>query len=143
MTAFSTASAPELKSAEVLANVPGRERGELLADLDVTLVGRDHEAGVGEGGHLGADGVDELGHGVADRGDRDARAQVEQLVAVDVDEDRALGALDVNGESEVRPALTTAWRRSCRARDFGPGSSVTTLRSVPTDVSTDETMALS
>src|ERR1019366_7694471 len=40
----------------------------------------------------------------------------------------------------VTPALTTFLRRSCMARDLGPGNSVMTLRAVPTDDSRDETM---
>src|ERR1700677_2293651 len=47
------------------------------------------------------------------------------------------------GKPTVSPALTTALRRSCSALDLGPGSSVTTFRSVPTDDSTDETMMFS
>src|SRR5664280_1208157 len=46
------------------------------------------------------------------------------------------------GKPLVSPALTTALRRSCRARDLGPGSSVITLRSVPSDDWIDETMML-
>src|SRR5664280_1799100 len=46
------------------------------------------------------------------------------------------------GKPLVRPALTTALRRSCKARDLGPGSSVITLRSVPSDDWIDETMML-
>ena len=99
LTAFSIASAPELNSAVVLANVAGRERGELLADLDVTLVGVHHETGVREGGDLGAHRVDQFGHGVADGRHGDAGAEVQDLVAVDVDEDGALGALDVDREA--------------------------------------------
>ena len=66
LTAFSTASEPELKRAEVLACEPGREGREFLTDLDVALIGRDHEAGVRERGDLGAHGVDEFGYGVTD-----------------------------------------------------------------------------
>ena len=36
--------------------------------------------------------------GVADRGDPDARAEIDELVAVDVDQDRAVRALDEDGE---------------------------------------------
>jgi hypothetical protein len=54
---------------------------------------------VREGGDLGADSVDHFGHGVADARHGDARAEVEDLVAVDVLEDRADGTLDVDGES--------------------------------------------
>src|SRR5664280_2602292 len=46
------------------------------------------------------------------------------------------------GKPLVSPALTTALRRSCRARDLGPGSSVITLRSVPSDDWIDETIML-
>ena len=100
LTAFSIASAPELKSADVFAWDPGRECGQLLADLDVTLVGRDHEAGVRERGDLFAHGVDEGRHGVTDGGHGDARAQIEELIAVDVDQDGAFGAIDVDGEAD-------------------------------------------
>ena len=52
LTAFSTASAPELNSARLLGVVAGGEPVERLAHLDVALVRRDHEAGVGERGDL-------------------------------------------------------------------------------------------
>ena len=48
LIAFSTASAPELNSAERFSWSPGRQLVELLGDRDVPLVRRDHEAGVGE-----------------------------------------------------------------------------------------------
>ena len=107
MTAFSIASAPELKSADVLANVPGRQRGELFTDLDVALVGRHHETGVGEARDLRAHGVDEGGHGVADARDGDARTEVEHLIAVDVDAgSHPRRGRCRSGSPTVRPALT-------------------------------------
>ena len=53
-----------------------RELSQLLADLDVTVVGGDHEAGVRELGDLFAHGIDEGRHGVTDGGHGDARAQI-------------------------------------------------------------------
>ena len=86
-----------------LSNVAGGEPVERLGDLDVPLVGGDHEAGVREARGLARDGVGHLGHGVADGGDRDARAEVDELVAVDVDEDRAVGPVDVDGQPDGEP----------------------------------------
>ena len=51
-TAFSTASAPELNSADRFSCVAGRQLVELLGDRDVALVRRHHEAGVREIGDL-------------------------------------------------------------------------------------------
>ena len=87
------------------------ELGQLLADLDVLLVGRDHEAGVGEVGDLPLDRLDHARGGVADGGDGDAGAEVDELVAVDVDEDAAAGPLDVD---------RAAW---CRCRPRRPPAS--------------------
>jgi len=63
---------------------------------------------VREGRHLRTHGVDEFRHGVTDARHGDARAEVQDLIAVDVDENGALGTVDVDGESWVSPALTTA-----------------------------------
>ena len=71
LTAFSTASAPELNSADVLAWSPGREGVEPLAHGHVALVGSDHEAGVGEAADLLAHRLDHGRDGVADAGHRD------------------------------------------------------------------------
>ena len=46
-TAFSTASAPEFANIVFFAKVAGRERVQALGELDVRLVRRDVEAGVG------------------------------------------------------------------------------------------------
>ena len=68
---------------------PRGESVEVLGDGDVLLVGSDHEAGVGEVGYLFANRVHHSGRGVADRGDCDTRAQVDEPVAVDVLDDAA------------------------------------------------------
>ena len=60
-TAFSTASAPELNSAESLACSPGVQGVELFADRHIALVGADHEAGVGEAADLLADSLTTAG----------------------------------------------------------------------------------
>jgi hypothetical protein len=51
-------------------------------------------------GDLATHGFDEGRHGVTDAGNGDARAHVEELVSVDVDQDGALGAIDVDGETD-------------------------------------------
>ncbi len=64
----------------------GRDPVQFLAYLHVALVGHHHEAGMSEVRDLFGDpGDDELG-AVADGGDRDAGAEVDQRVAVGVDE---------------------------------------------------------
>ena len=98
--------------------------GELLADLDVLLVGRDHEAGVGEVGDLSLHRLDHPRRGVADRGDGDARAEVDQLVAVDVAQDAAAGLLDVDRQRRAdagrdRGDLAGLQRLRARAGDLG------------------------
>ena len=70
-------------------------RGQLVEPLghrDVPLVGRDHEAGVGEGRDLLLHRRDDPRGARADRGDRDARAEVDEHVAVDVLDDAAVRA---------------------------------------------------
>jgi hypothetical protein len=89
LTAFSTASAPELNSAERFSWSPG--------------VRADHEAGVGELGDLVPDGVDHGGSGVAHADHGDSGAQVDQRIAVDVDEDGPLGPVDVEREDRAHP----------------------------------------
>ena len=99
--------------------VAGGELGELLADLDVLLVGRDHEAGVGEVGDLALHRLDHLRRGVADRGHRDAGAEVDELVAVDVAEDATARLLDVDrqrGADAGRDARDLAGLERLRAR---------------------------
>src|SRR5690606_16514197 len=64
---------------------------------DVVLVGGDHEAGVGEAGGLLGDGGRDRGVGGADAGDRDAGGQIDERIAVDVDEHPAVGVGGVDG----------------------------------------------
>lgn len=69
---------------------------EVLGHLHVSLVGRDHEARVGERCDLLRHRVDDGGCAVADGGDGDARAEVDELVAVGVREHAATGRDDVD-----------------------------------------------
>ncbi len=87
---------------------------ELLAHGDVLLVGTDHEAGVGEFGDLVPDGLDHGRGGVPHADHGDARSEVDQRVAVDVDQDRPLGAIDVEREHRADPG--GHGRRAPRAR---------------------------
>ena len=76
--------------------VAGGQLVELLADLHVLVVRRDHEAGVREGGDLLGDGVDDPLVAVADRRHGDAGAEVDELVAVGVAHDAARPLGDVH-----------------------------------------------
>ena len=82
----------------LLGEVAGCALGQELGDPHVLLVGRDREQRVGDIAELltrgGHDGI----VGVADRGHADAAPEVEQRVVVDVDEDRTVGARDVDGK---------------------------------------------
>ena len=98
LTAFSTASAPELNRADALVVVAGGEPVQPLGDLDVaprTAVIM-KQVWVKRADLLG----DRRRHrrvGVADAGDRDAGAEVDQRVAVDVDDHAAAGGGRVDG----------------------------------------------
>ncbi len=74
----------------------GRHLVEPLGDAHVALVRRDHEAGVGERLHLGGHGLRDPRSTVADGGDRDPRAEVDQGVTVHVDDDAATGGHGVD-----------------------------------------------
>ena len=82
----------------LLGEVAGGVLGEQLGDAHVLLVGRDGEQRVHDVGELRLRGRHDGVVGVADRGHADARAEVDELVAVDVDQDRAVGARDVHRE---------------------------------------------
>ncbi len=71
--------------------------------------------------NLLADRLNEGWHRVTDAGDRDARADVEQLVAVDVDEDRSLGALDVHRESDRETGAHDGLATLVKGLRLGPG----------------------
>jgi hypothetical protein len=81
----------------LLREVSRRQRGELLAHRDVPLVGRDHEAGVRERVRLLVDPLDDPWRGVADAGHRDTGGEVDQRVAVDVDQDSATADATTTG----------------------------------------------
>ena len=88
----------------LLGEVTGGEPVERLAHLDVALVRRDHEAGVREGGHLVLDVADHVVGGVADADHGDAGAEVDEGVAVDVDEHPAARPLDEHRQRRAEPA---------------------------------------
>ena len=104
--------------------------GQFLADLHVPLVRGDHEAGVGELGDLGLDALGDGGRRVADRGDRDAGAEVDQGVAVRVEQHPAAGGGDEDrqrGRDAPGDGTVAALGQRARggARDLG--DKVTTL----------------
>src|SRR5690606_21201471 len=63
----------------------------------------DHEAGMREVGDLLLHRLPDLGIAVAHGGHRDARAEVDELVAVDIDEDAALASRDVGRQTRADP----------------------------------------
>ena len=76
-----------------------------------------------------ADGLDHGRGGVAHADHGDARAEVDQGVAVDVDQDGARRLVDVEGEHRAHAGGHGCRPSPARApREFGPGSSVTTVR---------------
>ncbi len=88
----------------LLREVTRRVLGEQFGDPHVALVRRDREQGVGDL----PDGIpnrrDDRVVGVTDRRDADARTEVEERVAVDIHQDRAVRALDVDrkGRGDAR-----------------------------------------
>jgi hypothetical protein len=76
----------------------GRDLGQEPRHLDVQLVGGDGEERVGEPLALGEDRRECGLVAVAERGHADAAAEVDELVAVDIGEDRALSPVDVDGQ---------------------------------------------
>ena len=94
--------------------------GEQLGDTHIRLVRRDREHGVGEALELRGRGGGDRGIRVADRGDTDARGEVDERIAVDIDDDAAVGAIDVDGH-RARDA-----RRNDREASLVQGSGVRT-----------------
>ena len=76
--------------------IAGSDGGEFFAHFDVFEVGRDHEARVSEVRDLGLHGGDECRHSVTNGRHRDTRAEIEKTITVDVNEDGALGSIDVD-----------------------------------------------
>jgi hypothetical protein len=85
----------------VLGGGPGHVLGEVLGDLHVRLVGGHGEQGVGDLVQLLGGGRDDGPVGVTDGGHADAAADVDEVIAVDVDQDRVVRALDVDGQHAV------------------------------------------
>jgi hypothetical protein len=83
--------------------VAGSQSVQCLGYGDVAVVRRHHEARVGELRHLLSHGPDHPRSAVADRGDGDAGPEVDQMVAVHVDDDTAGGALgeDRHGRADA------------------------------------------
>ena len=75
--------------------------GQKFGNANVVLVRGDREAGVGKASNLALNRLDNCGVGVADRGHANARCHVNELIAIDVDDDRAVSALDVDGKSRA------------------------------------------
>jgi hypothetical protein len=78
----------------LLRVVTRSELRQLLAHVDVTVVGRDHEARVRERGDLLDDPAGDLRRSVAHAGHGDAGPEVDQRVAVGVDQHAPAGGLD-------------------------------------------------
>src|SRR5258708_27630317 len=76
---------PRVEESRPLVMRAGCDPVQFLAYLYVALVGHHHEAGMSEVGDLFGDPADDNLGTVADGGDRDARAEVDQRVAVGVD----------------------------------------------------------
>ena len=87
-----------VEQCRALLVVAGGQAVECLTHLDVTLIRRDHEAGVGELGDLLLDGFDDGGRSIADIGHGNTGTHVDQRVSVDVDEDASASTLDIDGQ---------------------------------------------
>ena len=121
-----------VEQCRALLVVTGGEAVEGLAHLDVAGVGGHHEAGVGELGDLLLDAGDDLGVGVADGGDGDAGAHVDERVAVDVEQDAAAGLGDVDRQGDADagghgmrscgPAAPASAGPGCSSRAGAPGA---------------------
>ena len=81
-----------------LGVVAGGVLGKELSNLDVTLVGGHGEADVGEVCSCFRDSSNNCIVGVANGGDANAGCEVDELVAVNILNDGAVGVLDVDGE---------------------------------------------
>src|SRR5690606_19730183 len=93
----------------LLREVARGEPVERFGDLDVRLVGRDHETGVRELRRLGRYCGCDLGMRVADGGDGDAAAEVDERVAVSVHNDATTG-----GDGGNRDSVPDAGRNGIR-----------------------------
>ncbi len=89
---------PRVEQRRPLGEGTRGERGELLADRDVGLVRREHEAGVRVPRHVLLHSGDDVRGGVADADYSDAGPEVDEGVAVKVDDHSAAGAVDEDGQ---------------------------------------------
>ncbi len=96
-----------VEQGRLLGVIARGEFGELFGHLDVALVRGDHEAGVGELLHCLVHASHDSRRSVADRCHGDARAEVDQVVAVGVDQNAAAGFDDV-GRQGGRDAVGDA-----------------------------------
>jgi hypothetical protein len=83
--------------------LPGRDPVEGFGHLDIGLVRGGQKTGVGVLGQLSGGAGDDLGCGVAHRGDGDAATQIDERVAVDVDDDPAAGGRGVHPRAAGQP----------------------------------------
>ena len=101
--------------------ITGSQPVELLADLHVPLVRGDHEAGMGEARHLLGDPLDDPLRAVAHPGDRDAGAEIDQRVAVDVDDHATAGRGDEDRQHVAEPPRDAAMAPFQQFPRRGPG----------------------
>ena len=103
LTAFSTLFGAAVGEDRLLLERAGRDLVEHLGQPDVRLVGGDQRADVDVFLRLLGDGIDDRRRRVADREHPDAAGEVDQRVAVDVEDQRAARPLDdhVGGAAEA------------------------------------------
>src|SRR5699024_7657583 len=77
---------------------PRCHRGQRLTHPQVVLVTSHHETRVGERVGLCVTGAGDPGCSITDTGDRDAGAEVDHTVAVDIGEYPAVGSSDIDGQ---------------------------------------------
>ena len=87
-----------VKQCRTLGVITGRESVQRFTHFDVSLIGRDHEARVREQGDLILHAGYDLGIGVTHRCHGDSRAQVDQVVAIDINQDSASCSFNKDGQ---------------------------------------------
>jgi hypothetical protein len=104
-----------VEQCRALVMLAGSDSGQFLADREVRLVGGDHEAGVGELLNLRLNGCDHCGCGVAHTGHRDTGTQIDQRVAIDVEQHPTSGGCDEHRHRDTHPGRD---RRVAPRRQF-------------------------
>ena len=79
--------------------ITGSVTGEQFTDLDVGLVARHREQGMGDFGGLLSDGVHHGVVGVADGHHTDTPSQIQELIAIYIDNDRVVSVGGIHRES--------------------------------------------